>query len=274
MVKLRNYLFSIVIMFMAFLMFNVVNVVAEEDVEESELVDRIVLNANSEGVPANVYEGIQYTRARDISISINLTDVELVEYAADFDLCEVIPASTADNVREQENCSTYEIDQENINFQLMGRKDGEKELRIYFYKGDDTHAKMAPVSKKIVLDTIGPTITLSGGEYIYLQQNQKYEELGATCEDNSGFVTGECVVTIEETNIDMNKSEYQYIRYTASDSLGNEVNVVRKIMVEIPEKKTNYSYWIYAGIFVLIVAGFLGYKVIKNKEKQKNQSVL
>lgn len=274
MLKLKKCLFYIFIMFISFFMFDGINAIAEEATEENDLVNRIVLNANSEGALSNVYDGVQYTRARDITVAINLTEDELVEFADDFDLCEVIPASTADNVREQEICATYDVGDQNISFQLRGRKDGEKELRIYFYKGDASHGKMAPISKKIVLDTIGPSITLTGGEYIYLLQGQKYEELGATCEDNSGVASEACVVTIENVSIDMNKSEYQYIRYTASDFLGNEVNVVRKIMVEIPKKKPNYSYWIYAGGLVLIIAGFLGYKVIKNKEKQKNQSVL
>ena len=48
-----------------------------------------------------------------------LTEDELVEFADDFDLCEVIPASTADNVREQEICATYDVGDQNTFFRLF-----------------------------------------------------------------------------------------------------------------------------------------------------------
>ena len=73
----------------------------------------------------------------------------------------------------------------------------------------------------------------------------------------------------------MTNDSYQYIRYKAVDFLGNESNAVRKILVEIEvEEQDNSLYWIGAGFGVSILAALLFIQVWKNKEKQKNQSVL
>ena len=128
----------------------------------------------------------------------------------------------------------------------------------------------------MILDTIGPIINITGGEYVFVPLDQNYVEQGATCTDDSGVLLGECSVDYEETEIKKNVNSYQYVRYTAKDFLGNETNVVRKILVEIekPVEKKNYTYWIVAGVGVALLSAFLFLQVWKNKEKQKNQSVL
>ena len=263
--KIKNYLF-IFIMFVL-----TIFVVSNNSVSA---LDDVVFNPNSNGEGNYVYDGIQYTLSRDIDIAINVEQSELDTYDTMFNICEYISASSIDNTREQEKCSSYLTEQGNKRFQISGRNDGEKKLIIYFYSNFENKAVARKIEKKITLDTTGPIINLTGGEYIYLLQGEIYSELGATCEDDSGVVSETCVVEIEPANIDMNKKGYQYIRYKAVDFLGNEVNTTRKIVVEQIEEKSKDIYWIGAGIGIAILAAFLFIKVFQNKEKQKNQSVL
>ena len=103
----------------------------------------------------------------------------------------------------------------------------------------------------------------------------KYVEKGATCVDDSGVFGGECVVEIEPANIDLNVDGYQYVRYTATDFFGNEVNAVRKVLVETKGEESNkLTTWIGIGLGVAILSSFLLLVAWQNKEKQKNQSVL
>ena len=272
--KIKGYIYIFAFILMAVFMVRNNTVLAADDIDEDDAL--VVINPNSSGDANYKYDGVQYARARDIIVSIKISDEDLAAYDDKFEICEYIPASTADNVKEQEKCSYYLKTKKTNSFQLTGRQDGEKTVKIYFYSNYANKAKAKTVVKKIVLDTTGPIISLTGGEYIFLPKGQTYNELGATCTDDSGVVLGECKVTVGEVNIDMNKEGYQYIRYTAKDFLGNEVNVVRKIMVEMPEKESSNMYWVFAGIGIAILAAFLFLQVWKNKEKerQKNSSVL
>ena len=236
-------------------------------------LEDVVINPNSVGEPKNMYDDIQYTSSRDIDIAINIDEDVLANYDPLFKICEIIPGSTIDQTREQEKCSTYSSEQGIKKFQLSGRGDGEKTIKITFSYVSGGLSGTYTETKKIVLDTTGPVIDLTGGEYVYLLQGETYSELGATCTDDSGVNLEACTVEIGEANIDMNKKGYQYIRYRAEDFLGNEVNVNRKVVVEIPEEKSSgVYYWVAAGIGIALLAAFLFIKVFQNKEKQKNQS--
>ena len=235
--------------------------------------EEVVFNPDSNGTATHVYEDVQYTSARDIDIKINIEQEDLDEFDTMFDVCEFIPASTINNTKSQDKCSSYLTEQGVIRFQISGRGDGEKKISLYFYSDfSDKNSIVKTIEKKIVLDTTGPIIDLTGGEYIYLLQDEEYEELGATCTDDSGVTNETCEIDIGEANIDKHKEGFQYIRYTAEDFLGNEVIATRKIVVEIPEKKVNYTYWIFAGIGIAILAAGLFVVVLKNKDKQKQQS--
>ena len=181
---------------------------------------------------------------------------------------------TENNKQEKQYCSTYLILEDEYNFQIPGMGDGEKTIKIYIHSLGNQQGSLKTITKKIFLDTTAPVITLKEGAYIFLSKGQKYVEPGATCEDDSGLITGECNVAIQDVEIDMHSKDYQYIRYTAKDFLGNETNAVRVIMIEVPEKDTDYTFWIFAGIGIAILAAFLFLQAWKNKEKQKNQSVL
>lgn len=296
--NLKKYIFMMIAMFLMFFATNksIVKADGEEPVTPPVVLEEVVINANSSGEASNVYdvqvriddgsEGSvetyitvkkQYTRTRDITITINIDEETLLTYDTKFDVCETIPEGTAGNVREESVCSYYSTENKVHNFQLSGRNDGEKQLKVIFYSNYANKAVSKSYDKTINLDTTGPVIELDKGEYIFLPAGQSYTEPGATCIDDSGVVAeGGCVVEYDKNpQINMQKSGYQYLRYTARDFLGNEVNVLRKVMVEVaPPKEGIDYYWFFAIGGVVILAGFLGYIVIKNKDKQKNQSVL
>ena len=270
-------------------------IVSNNNIKASE--EMVIINANSNGEPTNVYEfeiapeegeeipteplteTKQFTRTRDISITIKLDETLDARYVDEFEVCEIIPEGNIGNSSKIEMCSNYSLKDDVSIFQLSSRNDGEKTLAIridYYLLGNNDEYNVpgaVNIEKKITLDTTGPVITLTGGEYVYIPKGETYVELNATCEDDSGVVAeGGCAVVIEETKINMRKTGYQYIRYTATDFLGNETNVLRKVMVEVVnDDGGGGQFWFFAGGALIITILTVTYFVIKNKEKQKNQ---
>lgn len=278
--KIVEYLILITVMMLCFVSvdFNCVQAEGEEVVKEE---DKIVINPKSDGSPMHVYNIetkdengevtsssiVQFTNSRDIPIAINFTEEELENYNETFSICEKMKTSNGN----KEKCANYSITEKMVYFQLSSMDDGEKEIYVAF-SGKNGYKK---ITKKIVLDTTGPVINLTEGEYLYIPLGGSYKEKGAVCTDDSLYTLGGCSVDIEEANIDMNKETYQYVRYTAEDFLGNESTVVRKVLVEIAvEESSNTLYWVAAGFGVAVLSALLLLQVWKNKEKQKNQSVL
>lgn len=262
-----------------------------EGTQEPSVVEDVVINANANGASTNIYDVIitkgeegqpnvvekkQFTRTRDISININIDEETLSSYDEIFQVCELIPEGTMNNTREEERCSQYSLNETNYKFQIVSPNDGEKGILIYFYADYATEDVTNKISKNIILDTTGPSINLIGGEYVYVSKGQKYVEPNATCDDDSLVkLTDSCVVIIEEKTIDPNKEGFQYIRYTATDFLGNETNALRKVMIEVKKENDGIDwYWYFAIGAVGLTTLTVGYIVIKNKDKQKNQSVL
>lgn len=287
--KIKEYVLIFMLALLGIFVVNGNVVCAEETGDESDPTENyVVVNPDSKGEPSNVYEVVisgegenqvtqskQYTNSRNLVIKINFPSTEVLKYDDQFAVCEVI--ATANSTKER--CANYLISEEVAHFQLTSKNDGEKEVNITF-KGvkfdSNNHYPDLVLNKKIVLDTIGPVIDLTGGEYIFIPLGKNYEEQGATCTDDSGVVLKSCTVEYKQPNIDMKSETYQYIRYSAKDFLDNETIVVRKVLVEQEKEveKKDYSVWIYSGIGVAILSAFLFIQVWKNKEKQKNQSVL
>ena len=140
---------------------------------------------------------------------------EIVSTAVDdqFDVCEVlVTTSNTGKVTKKETCILFHVSNDDNRYQLNDFNDGEKTLNIYFYtknnygnKADSTLKRK--VVKKIIVDTMSPVITITGGDNVYIPKGSGYVESGATCIDDSGVVSEEgCKVTIEPTTIDLNKS--------------------------------------------------------------------
>lgn len=287
--KIKTYVFSLITVFLSLFTFAIT--AKAEGEQQGPEVEEVVINANTNGMASNVFDVVvtkgqegqpdvveakQFTRTRDISVSLNIDKAKISTYDNIFQVCELIPEGVLNNTREEERCSQYSLNETDYKFQIVSPNDGEKGILIYFYANYETKDVSKKVSKKIILDTTGPSINLTDGEYIYVTKGQKYVEPGASCVDNSLVSLSEtCQVDIEEKTIDLKTEGFQYIRYIATDFLGNETNALRKVMVEIVLDSEGIDlYWYFAIGVVVLTTLTVGYIVIKNKEKQKNQSVL
>jgi len=285
--KIKKYLFVFAMAIFMGALFDSQPVFAET--KAGEELDRyygyFTFNPDANGNPSNVFsvdevinedtgetiqKQVQYTRSRDIIISFDFPEEELSRTTS-IDVCETISANSIGAAQDKKECTKYFVDDKEVIYQIVGRQDGEKVLYVTLNYSSGGHLS---VGKTIYLDTTGPVIDLKGGEYVYVAKGEKYSELGAECED-ANELSKTCSVDIEKKEIDMNKSGFQYIIYTAKDFLGNETNVSRKIMVEVKKDEGGIDmFWFFAIGAIVITALSLTYIVIKNKDKQKNQSVL
>ncbi len=105
------------------------------------------------------------------------------------------------------------------------------------FKVSDSSGNTAEITKDITyLDNASPIITLNGERTLYVNLNGKYQEQGATAEDNcDGNITNK-IVTSGTVNTST-PGEYQ-ITYEVTDSAGNKTSLVRKIFVYA---KNNYN---------------------------------
>lgn len=280
--KIRNYVYTLLIALISVFVMQNTKLLAEEVVVNPNSSNKATYiytvkekdgNKDDKGNPTYVEVERQFVKSRDVVVYLDIDDETLATYDSKYTICEIIPENNAGNSRELKECSTYLTSKKNNSIQLRGRGDGEKVIEINLFSSYASNSIAKTITKKIFLDTTGPVITLNGSEYLYLTSEEKYKEDGATCQDANEVVGYTCNVQIDDAKIDTNNGDYQYIKYTASDVLGNEVSVYRKVLVEIKEKKS-YTGWFIGGGFVLVVFLLSGYLVIKNKEKQRNQSVL
>lgn len=105
------------------------------------------------------------------------------------------------------------------------------EYIISYRTSDKAGNKASAIRKVKVVDTKAPVITLNGESKITLEQGDKYEELGATANDE---VDGQVEVKITG-NVDVDKAGEYKITYTATDNSKNTSTVTRSI--EVKEKK-------------------------------------
>lgn len=108
----------------------------------------------------------------------------------------------------------------NIDFNKVGKYEIEYEVPTLIGKY---------IKKQIVEieDTIGPIITLTGGESYNQSYNTEYIEPGYTATDNyDEDLTNEVQIDKEE----ISENEYNIV-YTVQDSSGNKVTAVRKVYI-------------------------------------------
>ena len=90
-----------------------------------------------------------------------------------------------------------------------------------------------------VADTTAPQITLSGNENTYVEIGSTYEEPGYTAQDNcDGDVTDDVKTS---GKVDTSKEGQNTIKYTVSDSAGNEATVERNVMVYDPQSASEMT---------------------------------
>ncbi|BCR36703.1 immunoglobulin-like domain-containing protein [Mariniplasma anaerobium] len=79
-----------------------------------------------------------------------------------------------------------------------------------------------------ITDTTSPMITLTGDSTITLNVNQSYEELGATCIDDTDST---CQIVIDDSNIDTSILGTYMVYYDATDANGNIANRVSRTVI-------------------------------------------
>ena len=90
-----------------------------------------------------------------------------------------------------------------------------------------------------VVDTKLPSLTLTGDAEVSVTKGAKYEDKGATANDNyDGDITNSIQV---EGLVDTEKAGEYTLTYTISDSSGNSAKLTRKVTVKEPPKKQTVS---------------------------------
>ena len=91
----------------------------------------------------------------------------------------------------------------------------------------------------VVADTKAPAITLAGDSEMTVEAGTEFSDPGYTAEDNyDGDVTGKVSV---DGDVDTKKCGDYTIKYTVSDSAGNEATVERNVMVYDPQSASEMT---------------------------------
>ena len=244
----------------------------------STLDQRIIINSDAQGKPTHVYDHIQYSPSRVLNITIDFNEIELSEkYSGEVYFFESGVAKY----------SYWEADKHGFNFGLESYGDGIKRIDVYLLKKNEVidlngdvrnqlKSRAELISKEIYLDTIGPNISITGGQWVLVKAGERYKAQAATCVD-AVFSEDECVVTNDANIIDLDysSSKHQIITYEAKDKLGNVRTL--HVNVKIEQKEDNsgvVTTWVTIGCVLAITATVLGYILIRNNEKKKKISYI
>lgn len=120
---------------------------------------------------------------------------------------------------------------DDINMNIPG------EYKVTYQVSDSSGNGTTETRKVIVLkDKKAPIISLNDGNPMELEVGEKYEEPGATAEDNvDGNLTDEIEVT---GNVDTGEVGNYTVTYTVSDAAGNEAIKERQVKIVPKEEKT------------------------------------
>ena len=105
----------------------------------------------------------------------------------------------------------------------------ENEYNLIYTVVDNSGNKASKTRKVCIVDDIGPVITLNGNANMQILLNSKYEEKGATANDEKD---GDLTSKIEITgSVDTSKTGAYTITYKVADNSGNETTKTRKVTV-------------------------------------------
>ena len=252
----------------------------------STLSERITVNPDGNGNPMHEYDAVQYTSVRKINFDIKLLESELEGEGATYSglvyVCEFAEEKLS-------RCGEYLVGSDTLEYYISSYGDGQKLIEFFVGYKDTTYDLSVPdvstvltkdtakqVSKKLYLDTVGPEISIEGGNWVYVEAGKKYTAQKATCTD-AIFNEDVCSVTndLNVVSIRYDTEDYQIVTYEASDRIGNVSSVSVKIKVEIPQKGNNTGVYIAISVGVLLVTFLiLGWVLIKNNEKKKKMSYI
>ena len=131
-------------------------------------------------------------------------------------------ATAWDNV-DKDVTSRIIIDNSSLDTSVLG-------TYIVTYTVSDSAGNTAQKNRTVIVqDTTPPVITLNGSNPQYIKYNTSYIELNASVTDNSGESLN---VDIDSSSVDVNTLGSYNVSYYAEDSSGNNVTVIRTVIVQ------------------------------------------
>lgn len=165
----------------------------------------------------------------------------------------------------EEQGAEAKLNEEKLTPEIMGEVDtnipGEYTIR-YTVANKKGKNETTVERRVLVKDNIAPTIELKGEDTIKLLVGDKYEEKGASANDN---IDGDLTNNIEIIgSVDTSKPENYEIEYRIRDSAGNQATAKRKVIVS--EKKKIATTTSKSGLPVLMYHFFYDKNVSSGKD--------
>lgn len=165
----------------------------------------------------------------------------------------------------EEQGAEAKLNEEKLTPEIMGEVDtnipGEYTIR-YTVANKKGKNETTVERRVLVKDNIAPTIELKGEDTIKLLVGDKYEEKGASANDN---IDGDLTNNIEILgSVDTSKPENYEIEYRIRDSAGNQATAKRKVIVS--EKKKIATTTSKSGLPVLMYHFFYDKNVSSGKD--------
>ena len=165
----------------------------------------------------------------------------------------------------EEKGAEAKLNEEKLTPEIMGEVDtnipGEYTIR-YTVANKKGKNETTVERRVLVKDNIAPTIELKGEDTIKLLVGDKYEEKGASANDN---IDGDLTNNIEILgSVDTSKTENYEIEYRIRDSAGNQATAKRKVIVS--EKKKIATTTSKSGLPVLMYHFFYDKNVSSGKD--------
>lgn len=165
----------------------------------------------------------------------------------------------------EEQGAEAKLNEEKLTPEIMGEVDtnipGEYTIR-YTVANKKGKNETTVERRVLVKDNIAPTIELKGEDTIKLLVGDKYEEKGASANDN---IDGDLTNNIEIIgSVDTSKTENYEIEYRIRDSAGNQATAKRKVIVS--EKKKIATTTSKSGLPVLMYHFFYDKNVSSGKD--------
>lgn len=116
-----------------------------------------------------------------------------------------------------------------------------KDIKGWTYTVSDSAGNKASAYRKFEYDdSIKPSISLKGGNYIYIKLNNTYNELGYTASDNCD---GDITINVNiNGEVNTSKEGLYKVTYSVTDNKGNTSSVIRTIKVYSEENASNIIY--------------------------------
>ncbi|MBE6156927.1 MAG: DUF5011 domain-containing protein [Firmicutes bacterium] len=124
-----------------------------------------------------------------------------------------------------------------------------KDKKIYINVIDSSNNKSELVQEIKYIDNEKPILTLKGSKIVYLHVGEKYNEAGALAFDScDGNITDKIII---EGEVNTNVSGIYSLNYKISDSVGNVVNLERKVVVA-SDDATEYQFPVVDGATIYL----------------------